>query len=377
MRLVRRAGSPNVYVTCLREDGKRVRTSTFEANARKAALKAAEIVARIARDTRTNNGGKAITIAAAVGCYVDARKGRASHAAMVAHGAKAVAFLGVGKLLKDLTPVDLAQLVAHRQVGEASAQTIAHELGVLRAATRYVASLGHPVSPALLTGNWRIPARPMKTRYLSISEYHSVYRAMDPVRLLANGKTPGPAMVQQRAAARDLLVILCHTGMRWNEAAKLTWGQIDFVTMRVRVWGFKGQRERLTALPTAAAAVVHRRLQEAHARGVSVDAHAPVFSSAASGSSTGFRSSASCKPILQAMNDCGLNNPVSVARYGRATAHSLRHTFASLTLQNGGLLAEVQETLGHATMHMTRRYAHLSQGESTDRLAAIMDSVHS
>ena len=41
--------------------------------------------------------------------------------------------------------------------------------------------------------------------------------------------------------------------------------------------------------------------------------------------------------------------------------HDLRHTFASQVLLRGGSLKDIQELLGHKTMAMTLRYAHLTQ----------------
>ncbi len=43
-------------------------------------------------------------------------------------------------------------------------------------------------------------------------------------------------------------------------------------------------------------------------------------------------------------------------------AHVLRHTFASHFIMNGGDLLTLQKILGHQTIQMTMRYAHLSPG---------------
>ncbi|MFN0318453.1 MAG: tyrosine-type recombinase/integrase, partial [Burkholderiales bacterium] len=45
--------------------------------------------------------------------------------------------------------------------------------------------------------------------------------------------------------------------------------------------------------------------------------------------------------------------------------HDLRHSAASYLAMNGASLAEIAEVLGHKTLAMVKRYAHLSQAHTT------------
>jgi integrase len=64
------------------------------------------------------------------------------------------------------------------------------------------------------------------------------------------------------------------------------------------------------------------------------------------------------------------NNAVEAAQLDDATFHTLRHTFASWAVMRGGALKELQELLGHSSLAMTMRYAHLAPSTSARQSAA-------
>ena len=54
------------------------------------------------------------------------------------------------------------------------------------------------------------------------------------------------------------------------------------------------------------------------------------------------------------------NSAVTTAKLDDVNFHRLRHTFASSAVMRGITLKELQELLGHSTLAMTMRYAHLA-----------------
>jgi len=54
------------------------------------------------------------------------------------------------------------------------------------------------------------------------------------------------------------------------------------------------------------------------------------------------------------------NDAVAAAKLDDVNFHTLRHTFASWAVMRGVTLKELQELLGHASLAMTMRYAHLA-----------------
>ena len=57
----------------------------------------------------------------------------------------------------------------------------------------------------------------------------------------------------------------------------------------------------------------------------------------------------------------------SLADLQDVRVHDLRHTFASLLINKGVSIYEVQKLLGHSSIQMTQRYAHLSPNTLAER----------
>ena len=391
MNLYLRPGTPTYYVSVVNPlTGVRVRATTGETEQRAARKAAQAMLAAWNREAEAGRSGHpAITVGDALARYLAsiAHKPTAQQMRFLALKATGrhpdladTCHIDPASWLHDLTPIYFDDLVRVRTLEGSSAQTIAHEVSLVRAATRYVAGLGFRGPDTLLnaraSGAWSMPKVVAKTRYLSLSEYQQVYDYLDPGRpvesMLRSGAT-GAAYVpmgqryEARQTSQDLLIALAMTGGRWGEVARLTWAQVDLDRGVLRVWGAKSRKERLAPLPGPAKAMLARRLA------ARVEGQEVVFP----GTDGGFRSPSSCQPILRAMQAVGLNTPEMVARHGKATVHSLRHTFASLLLQNGAEMAEVQEALGHSTLHMTRRYTHLARHKSASRLGAILTRIAS
>lgn len=55
--------------------------------------------------------------------------------------------------------------------------------------------------------------------------------------------------------------------------------------------------------------------------------------------------------------------------------HDLRHSAASYLAMNGASLAEIAEVLGHKTLQMVKRYAHLSEAHTSKVVAAMNNKI--
>jgi integrase len=138
-----------------------------------------------------------------------------------------------------------------------------------------------------------------------------------------------------------------YTGLRQGEALGLTWSRVDRSRGVVLLEVTKSGRRREVPLNGPADAFLVRR----GGRGDGL-----VFGSSAW---TSFR-----KGWERAVEDAGLDN----FRF-----HDLRHTFASWAVQRGATLPEIKDLLGHATLSMVMRYAHLAPEQLRSAVARLDD----
>ena len=171
-------------------------------------------------------------------------------------------------------------------------------------------------------------------------------------------------LTAKRYQAQDLFVALTLCGGRWGEVVRLTVDQLQ-ANGTIRLYGYKTGRERLVPCPAPMAAGLKRRRTAADEAG-------SIHLFPAVGKDGSQRWSGAIKRAFQR---AGVNAPHLVERHGRATIHSLRHTFASWLLQNGMNLSEVQDLLGHETLQMTRRYAHLAAGAAVEKAAETLEAL--
>lgn len=150
----------------------------------------------------------------------------------------------------------------------------------------------------------------------------------------------------RRLRDRLLVEVLCSTGLRVREVVLLDVHDVDAARWALRVRG-KGSRERVVHVaPPEVRAIFVAYLD---ARPALAPKGPALFVNA-----LGARlSTQSVRGVLhQAARRAGLER--------RVTPHMLRHTFATLLVENGADLRAVQDILGHASIQTTQVYVWVS-----------------
>jgi site-specific recombinase XerD len=161
----------------------------------------------------------------------------------------------------------------------------------------------------------------------------------------------------RRPAARMAAVIMYSCGLRISETVALRAEHIDSARMNIIVRGGKGDKDRTVPLPTRTLELLRdywRKLRPHPWLLPSATGHSPISPGAVR------------KCITAACIDAGIAKKVS--------CHTLRHSYATLLLENQFDLRLIQGFLGHGSIKTTTLYTHLTT-RGVDNVRQSIDAV--
>ncbi len=208
-----------------------------------------------------------------------------------------------------------------------------------------------------------------KLRYLTVEEEGALLHELDPMRLM-RFQPPlaerSEVLQHQLRDQRDLVIFLLDTGCRYGEAARLTWDCVDTKAWEtINIYRWKVGNEGVLAMTARLRSTLRTRWEAQE--GPYVFPGYGETRNQPRGHATG--------GIMKAYDRAGLNEPHKVERFGKATIHSLRDTFASRLIQNGLDIAKVSKLMGHATLMQTAKYSHLIPSDDAATAASILDDL--
>ena len=171
-----------------------------------------------------------------------------------------------------------------------------------------------------------------------------------------------------------LFLCALRTGMRLGEILALQWGDLDFKSRCIHV-----QRNRVAGNLTTTKNKQRRRIDMSAQLSAALRRMRAVRKRAALKAGAAMTSWVFLTPDGHPIDGDNLRHRVFYrllerAELRRIRFHDLRHTFASLLIQQGESLAYVQEQLGHSSIQVTVDvYGHLIPGanrDAVDRLDA-------
>ena len=164
---------------------------------------------------------------------------------------------------------------------------------------------------------------------------------------------------ERRETVSHVIKFLLFTGARVNEALHARWSDIDLThrTWTVQATNSKSKRRRSIPLNDAAMALLAELAPKRRSEWLFNSRH---------GDGRG-RMTTIDKVWQQIRAEAGLPS---------FRLHDLRHNFASMLVNSGRTLYEVQQILGHSDSKVTERYAHLSTKTLQEAANTASDSVN-
>lgn len=194
-----------------------------------------------------------------------------------------------------------------------------------------------------------------------------MYHKKDPLTSRQAAKVLDSINEETAAGLRDyaIIALMLTTALRTRSIILANIGDIRTLgDITVLYYQGKGHKEKadFVKLSEPVLNAIQRYL---NARGAELSPELPLFASAAHRNSGERMTTRSISRIVKnALIAAGLQSD-------RLTAHSLRHTAATLAMTNGASLQEVQQLLGHKSINITMVYLHTlerARNTSTDKV---------
>lgn len=264
--------------------------------------------------------------------------------------------------IADITTMQLDAWLAERYAATGHGRALERSLGIIRQA------LGEAVRWQILTVNAARDAKMprfkrRKGRALTIVQAQALVAAAEGrLDLRKPHKTTRgvhqPAPIDTRLAPLYLLAVTI--GPRKGELLALRWSGFDAAAQTLTITASLDKRSRERGVKTeesertieldeylVAALKAHRQRMQAEPHQEGWRADGLIFPSP------------SGAPLNQRSLDRHFKHVLAAAGLAAIRFHDLRHTAGSLMLAEGGYLADVSRTLGHASAEVTRKiYAH-------------------
>jgi integrase len=206
--------------------------------------------------------------------------------------------------------------------------------------SRYLSALSHAFTIAVNEWGW--------LEHNPVSKVKKPTEPRGRVRFLDEAERRELLAACKQSPNKDLypiVVLALATGMRQGEIMTLKWKDIDLKRRQLALHETKNNERRVVPIVGYALEVLS---EHGKIRNIESDY---VFPKCAQNGQTAIR-----KAWQKAVGEAKLEN----FRF-----HDLRHTAASYLAMNGATLAEIAEVLGHKTLLMVKRYAHLSEAHTS------------
>ncbi len=237
------------------------------------------------------------------------------------------------KTLNNISPLDLEKIKKEMIKNNRSPRTIEYALAVIRQVFNKAIEWGiyNGVNPVSKVKKPKKDNR--RIRFLTKEEADLLLKELK----------------KRSCQVYEMAYLSLYTGMRFGEIASLTWQDIDFKNGIITIKDPKNNTGRVAYMTENLKKVLIKKHKREQPKSLSE----LVFKD-----KKGNKLIKISKTFDRTVDKLGLNNGITDPR-DKVVFHTLRHTFASWLAIQGTPIYTIKELMGHKTLAMTERYAHL------------------